>query len=93
MKNQEASSLTLYHTEYCPYCARVRDAVEALGLDLPMKDTSVDRAARSELVAGGGKPQVPCLRIDEPGGQTRWMYESAAIIRYLQDVARERRGR
>ena len=29
---------------------------------------------KAELIAGGGKKQVPCLRIEDTGG-TRWMYE------------------
>ena len=37
-----------------------------------------------ELIRGGGKSQVPCLRIDHPGGTTQWMYESTDIIAYLR---------
>jgi len=32
---------------------------------------------------GGGKTQVPCLRIEQAGGEVEWMYESDDIIRYL----------
>ena len=35
-----------------------------------------------ELLKGGGKGQVPCLRI-ESEGQVEWMYESDEIINYL----------
>jgi len=84
MASEKSPGLTLYQSEYCPYCHRVRLAAQELGLDLPMKDTFIDRAARAELIAGGGKPQVPCLRIEQPGGEPQWMYESSDIIRYLQ---------
>ena len=33
--------------------------------------------------AGGGKIKVPCLHIQEEG-QSRWLYESNAIIAYLE---------
>ncbi len=78
------SDLMLYHMEFCPYCQRVRAAMQKMGLKLPMKDTVEDPAARQELIAGGGKSQVPCLRIKQPDGSDHWMYESDEIIRYLQ---------
>jgi hypothetical protein len=28
---------------------------------------------------------VPCLRIEEPEGEVRWMHESVDIIDYLRD--------
>ena len=35
-----------------------------------------------ELVEGGGRQTVPCLRIEAEDG-VRWMYESLDIMRYL----------
>lgn len=86
MKPQAHSTadLTLYHMEYCPYCQRVRDAADGLGITLTMKETSLDRGAKAELVAGGGMSQVPCLKIAKPDGSVEWMYESADIIVYLR---------
>jgi glutathione S-transferase len=80
----DTSDLTLYHMEYCPYCLRVRDVMEEMGLEIQMKDTSLDPAARRELIAGGGMSQVPCLRMQHPDGSVQWMYESQDIIRYLR---------
>jgi glutathione S-transferase len=78
------TGLTLYILEYCPFCHRVLDTVEELGLKIPTKETSRDRGARAELIAGGGMSQVPCLRIEKPDGTVEWMYESADIVRYLR---------
>ena len=38
----------------------------------------------ADLIAGGGKSQVPCLRIEDENGDVHWMYESIDIIRYLK---------
>lgn len=35
------------------------------------------------LVQGGGKGQVPCLRIEDESGSVSWMYESGDILRYI----------
>lgn len=39
----------------------------------------------AELIAGGGKSQVPCLRIENQAGEASWLYESIDIIRYLRN--------
>ena len=80
--NQD-QSLALYHSESCWYCARVRQTIEGLGLTLDLRDIDRDPERRRELVAGGGKAQVPCLRIEAPAHSVRWMYESADIAAYL----------
>ena len=51
-------------------------------IDLELRSTS-EREHALELVRGGGKTQVPCLRIETVDGQVEWMYESDDIIRYL----------
>jgi len=38
----------------------------------------------ADLIAGGGKSQVPCLRIETENGDVRWLYESIDIVRYLK---------
>jgi glutaredoxin 2 len=74
---------TLYQYDSCPFCALVRRYIAEAGLDIPMKDTLRDAEARRELIAGGGDPMVPCLRIEQDG-KVRWMYESRDIIAYLR---------
>ena len=75
--------LALYHSESCWFCARVRHTISDLGLDLKLRDIDREARAREELIAGGGKGQVPCLRIEHPAGTVEWMYESADIAAYL----------
>lgn len=79
----ETRRLALYHFQACPYCRRTRRDVRLLALDIEERDIKKDRARRAELIAGGGKVQVPCLRIEEADGAVRWMYESRAIAEYL----------
>jgi len=77
---------TLYQYDSCPFCARVRRYLAEAGIDMPMKDTLRDPAARQELIEGGGSSMVPCLRIERDGA-VRWMYESLDIIAYLREHA------
>lgn len=78
-------SVVLYKSQFCPYCMRVTRYVEQAGIELPEKDVNRDPDARRELIAGGGRSMVPCLRIEEDG-QVRWLYESLDIIEYLRQT-------
>ncbi|MDZ7669750.1 MAG: glutaredoxin [Gammaproteobacteria bacterium] len=78
-----AETYTLYHYASCPFCARVRQFLDQAGIELPMRDILRDPAARRELIDGGGRATVPCLRI-ERDGTVRWLYESLDIIDYLK---------
>jgi len=71
--------LTLYHFMGCPYCQRVRDYLAKEGINIPMKDTHENTATRDELIKIGGKPQVPCLVIDDKA-----LYESQDIIDWFK---------
>ena len=71
--------LTLYERPTCPYCHKVFNAAEALGLMLTKLDIAVPAVA-AELVARGGKRQVPYL-VDNDRGVG--MYESEDIVKYL----------
>ncbi|MBA1148512.1 glutathione S-transferase N-terminal domain-containing protein [Ectothiorhodospiraceae bacterium WFHF3C12] len=82
---RRADDLTLYYFETCPFCVRVLRAMELLGVEMNLRNVREEPAHRKELVEGGGKSTVPCLRIDSPDGETTWMYESADIIKYLTD--------
>ena len=72
-------TLTLYHFQGCPYCARVRDFLSKEGIRVPMKDTHQTPAFRDELIKTGGKGQVPCLVIDGKA-----LYESMDIIEWFK---------
>ena len=80
----QESELTLYQSSTCPFCLRVRHAIRQLGIDVAMKNPHRSDEARRELLAGGGRTTVPCLRIGNGGEVPTWMYESRDIVAYLR---------
>ncbi|MDA8256605.1 MAG: glutaredoxin [Betaproteobacteria bacterium] len=76
-------NLTLYHFPTCPFCLKTRRTMRRLSLDIELRDARQDEAHRAALIAGGGKPQVPCLLITDADGKQAWLYESDAINGYL----------
>lgn len=80
--NVELKLLSVYQFESCPFCIKVRRALKRMNLEIEFRDAKTAPFS-DELLSGGGEEQVPCLRITEPNGQIRWMYESDAIIEYL----------
>jgi glutaredoxin len=76
--------LTLYHFDGCPFCTRVRRAIDVLGLDVELRSIYEDPSYMNELLEARGRATVPVLRITGADGQDRWMPESADIVRYLQ---------
>lgn len=75
--------LALYHYDGCPYCDLVRAEIDALGLDVELRDIEEEPERLRELVAARGRRTVPVLRI-ERGGSVEWMPESADIVRWLR---------
>ena len=55
-------------------------------IEIPMRNTVMDIAAYKELVTGGGRATVPCLRIERVDGEVEWLYESLDIMRFIEDV-------
>jgi len=82
----DASSrnLVLYQFLMCPFCVTVRRSIKRLSLNIETRDALRDIESRAQLLQGGGQLQVPCLRITDEQGNVTWMYESRAIINYLQ---------
>ena len=78
----DLSGLALYMRPSCPYCIRVTDYCREHGVDLELRNIAEGQHLEA-LMVGGGKRQVPCLRIERQG-QVRWLYESLDIIAYLQ---------
>jgi glutathione S-transferase len=75
--------IELYHAENCPYCVTVRAFMEKEGIayiskPVPLRGTN---SLKDELVAIGGKSQVPFLVDKEKGVK---MYESDDIIDYVK---------
>ncbi len=75
----------LYHKEYCPYCRKVRSAMQKMNLHIPLVDVGRDIEAWDELNQKGGKGMVPCLRMEKPDDSVEWMYESDDIIHFLRN--------
>ena len=73
--------LILYVKTGCPWCKKVLDAGEELGIKFEEKNIA-DDAVAAELIARGGKRQVPYLVDSERGVE---MYESADIGAYLRE--------
>jgi glutaredoxin 2 len=78
-----AEGLALYGYPQCPYCARVLNAIESLGLDIPLRNTMLDGDHRDAIVEAMGRSTVPILRIDHADGKVDWLPESADIVRFL----------
>lgn len=75
--------LALYHFPTCPFCLKTRRTLRRLSLDIELRNAQHDDAHRAALIAGGGKPQVPCLLIAAADGEASWLYDSGAINAYL----------
>ena len=73
--------LELYIMPTCPYCRKVLLYMDQNGIDLPLRDITVDPGSRDFLKREGGKVQVPCLFIDG-----KPLYESDDIITYLAEA-------
>ena len=77
----------LYHYAACPFCAITRSAIDYLDVEVEERDILKHNVYRSELLSGGGKAQVPCLKI-EVGEQSQWLYESKDIVQYLRQYVK-----
>ena len=81
--DQQTAALSLYQFKACPFCIKVRRTFKRHSLKVETRDAKHDETVRQELLEQGGKIKVPCLRIEE-AGEVSWMYDSNAIVEYLQ---------
>jgi glutaredoxin len=81
----QCQSLVLYQFNTCPFCIKVRQEMRALALPIDKRDAQHNSANRDELVQGSGASKVPCLKITDSNGQTRWLQDSNAIVAYLRE--------
>lgn len=81
--DQAVEGLALYQFQACPFCVKTRRAMRRLGVDIELRDARRDPQWREQLLAEGGRLQVPCLLIPEASGEPRWLYESDDIIGFL----------
>lgn len=82
--DRQCRDIVLYQYRTCPFCVKVRQEMRRLSLKIEQLDAQHDTTNRNDLEQGGGQTKVPCLRITDEAGNTRWMYESAEIIGYLR---------
>ena len=80
--DKQTKSMYLYQFYLCPFCVKVRRHIHRLNLNIDFRDAKDDPKHRQDLLEGGGRLKVPCLRIDE-GDNTSWLYESSDINDYL----------
>ena len=80
--NAAAKDLTLYQFHACPFCVKTRRTLRRLNVPVALRDAKNNEQDRQALLEQGGKIKVPCLRIEQDG-QSTWLYESKAIIAYL----------
>jgi glutaredoxin 3 len=72
--------LELYQFEGCPFCARVRLELDALGIDYVVRTEPRAHPLRERVKAVSGQTQVPVL-VDPDRKQV--VVESEDIIEYL----------
>ena len=82
--DEQTKKLTLYQYKTCPFCIKTRREMKRLSLNIEKRDAQKNEQNKKDLLEGGGQVKVPCLRIEEDGGTTTWMYDSEKIIQYLQ---------
>ncbi len=82
--DQETANMALYYFETCPFCVRVLRTINRLHLKIEMRNVREVPAYREQLIKGGGRSMVPCLRIRGDDGEDTWMYESDDIMDYLE---------
>ena len=76
--------LVLYQYRTCPFCIKVRREMRRLSLPIELRDAQKNPIHRAALEAGGGRQMVPCLKITDADGSSRWLYESDRIIEYFK---------
>jgi len=82
--DQQCRGIVLYQYKTCPFCIKVRQEMRRLSLNIERLDAQQAGKNRDELVHGGGRAKVPCLKITDQAGNSQWLYESGEIIAYLR---------
>ncbi|WP_134668394.1 glutathione S-transferase N-terminal domain-containing protein [Halorussus marinus] len=78
------TNLELYELEGCPYCAKVKEKLDELGLDYESHMVASSHSERTEVEAVSGQTGVPVL-VDEEHG-VEGMAESDDIVEYLEET-------
>ena len=71
------TAIRLYTGDYCPFCRRVKQELERLGLEYDSVDADVD--GREEIIRLSGQRAIPILTIGD-----EVLVDSSHIIRELR---------
>ena len=80
----QCQMLALYQDRTCPFCMKVRQEISRLSLDIRRVDAQPPGRDRDALTRDGGQTKVPCLKITDAAGDSRWLYDSEKIVGYLR---------
>ena len=80
----QCQSLALYQYKTCPFCMKVRQEIARLSLNIQRVDAQPPGADRDALTRDGGQTKVPCLKITDAAGSSKWLYDSDKIASYLK---------
>lgn len=83
--DRQTAGYALYQYAACPFCVKVRWAMQRNSLNIETRDAKRNPRFAEELVAGGGQLKVPCLRVENDDGSAEWLYESSEIIAFLDE--------
>ena len=78
------ANITLYELPGCPYCAKVIDKLDELGLEYDSIEVPRNRDERTEVEAVSDQTGVPVI-VDEEHG-VDGMPESDDIVEYLEET-------
>jgi glutathione S-transferase len=78
------TDLELYELPGCPYCAKVIDKLDELGLDYESHEVPRSHDERTEVEKVSGQTGVPVLVDNEHG--IEGMPESDDIVEYLEET-------
>ena len=74
----QKTDIRLYTGDYCPFCRRVKNELERLGLDYDVVDADADM--RQEVIRLSGQRAIPILTIGD-----EVLVDSSHIIRELRN--------
>ncbi len=78
------SNIVLYELRSCPFCAKVRNKLDELGLEYESVSVPRSHADRTTVEELSGQTGVPVL-VDEEHG-VEGMAESSDIVQYLEET-------
>jgi len=73
----QKTGIRLYTGDYCPFCRRVKQELDRLGLEYEAVDADAD--SRDEVIRLSGQRAIPILTIDD-----EVLVDSSRIIRELR---------